>query len=343
MKIAIIGANGQVGTELCLMLRQKNYDVIPIVRNKLGASFLTYQNFKCRIADVGIKVQAKEALADIDKVILAAYAMSGTAQEVRAINTNLIKHTVHYTKNNSKLIVFSSIRAFSGKVDTNTSKYWFSPDYDREKRFLEKLLKKECVKDQKQGFCFRLGHVVGGNQSKVIKFKDSINIDNYENNLDVFANQESNIVHTQTIMHACVHAFTQELKPSVYSLVNKPQWTWEEVFSYYSPGISITYKSQKNTKNKIAKLLISIIWGIALTQKSRAVKLLRYLPSDLSKKIQGIYFNKLLAKEINNYKSHFKPVFINEFGYKSIPGPFISGLSNTKTHLKELDITKYFG
>ena len=33
MKIAVIGANGNVGTELCYMLKD-NCEVIPIVRNK---------------------------------------------------------------------------------------------------------------------------------------------------------------------------------------------------------------------------------------------------------------------------------------------------------------------
>jgi uncharacterized protein YbjT (DUF2867 family) len=64
VKIAIVGANGQVGKELCLLFRQNGHDIIPIVRNKLGASFLIHQNFDCRIADIGEKDQAKKALTD---------------------------------------------------------------------------------------------------------------------------------------------------------------------------------------------------------------------------------------------------------------------------------------
>ena len=51
MKLAVIGANGQVGTELCFLLRE-NVDLIPIVRNKLGTIFLKHNGFKCCIADI---------------------------------------------------------------------------------------------------------------------------------------------------------------------------------------------------------------------------------------------------------------------------------------------------
>ena len=38
MKIALIGANGKLGTELCFLLKNEVEEIKPIVRNKLGTT-----------------------------------------------------------------------------------------------------------------------------------------------------------------------------------------------------------------------------------------------------------------------------------------------------------------
>ena len=42
MKLGIIGANSNVGTELSFLFKN-NFDVITITRNQLGSIFLKYQ------------------------------------------------------------------------------------------------------------------------------------------------------------------------------------------------------------------------------------------------------------------------------------------------------------
>jgi len=47
MKLAVVGANGKVGTELCFLLKDE-IEVVPIVRNRLGAIFLNHNGFNCK-------------------------------------------------------------------------------------------------------------------------------------------------------------------------------------------------------------------------------------------------------------------------------------------------------
>jgi len=88
MKFAIVGANGQVGTELCFLLRNEDLEVVPIVRNKLAAGFLDYHGFDCRIADISDEEDAREALNDIDVIVVAALA---SGLQARRINRLLIQ------------------------------------------------------------------------------------------------------------------------------------------------------------------------------------------------------------------------------------------------------------
>ena len=65
MKLGLIGANSNVGTELCFLLRN-SVELIPIVRNKIGSLFLNYHNFDCRISDMSNEHDASAALNDLD-------------------------------------------------------------------------------------------------------------------------------------------------------------------------------------------------------------------------------------------------------------------------------------
>ena len=50
-KIGIIGANGQVGTEVCIHLSEiDNFEVIPICRSNSSTAFLRKIGLNCKVA-----------------------------------------------------------------------------------------------------------------------------------------------------------------------------------------------------------------------------------------------------------------------------------------------------
>ena len=66
MKLALIGANGKVGTELCFLLKNEVEGIKPIIRNNLGAVFLKFHGFNCTIADI----QEKDLMPQIHLQVL---------------------------------------------------------------------------------------------------------------------------------------------------------------------------------------------------------------------------------------------------------------------------------
>jgi len=137
MKLGLIGANGNVGTELCFLLKN-DVDLKPIIRNRLGSVFLKHNGFSCTIADISQNKDSKEHLSDIDAVVISSYAtdpFSGSqTQSSRKINEQIIKNSVKFSGKDATIIYFSTIRAFSHKIDPNTSHFWTRPGYDKEKK-----------------------------------------------------------------------------------------------------------------------------------------------------------------------------------------------------------------
>ena len=234
MKIGLIGANGSIGTELSFLLKN-NVDPIAIIRNRLGSIFLKHHNFSCRICDVSEENDAKKYLSDLDKIVIFSYATDPySGRQTRSsqkINKNIIKNTIKFSRKNSTIIYFSTIRAFSNDIVPNTSNFWMKSGYAKEKINLEKLLLSESKKNNKKAFILRISQVFGDNQPRTSTFKNLLS--QQKINVLVDPRKKSNIVHTVTIKDAILKCLSSASTPGIYSLTNNPQWTWKEVIDYY--------------------------------------------------------------------------------------------------------------
>ena len=344
MKIAIVGANGQVGTELSFLLRSQGVDAVPIVRSRLGAAFLRHHDFSCRIADVSNASEAELVLRDADAVILSVIVsdVGGPSKQSRRINDAILRNAILHTRKDARVIFFSSIRAFSRRVDPSTP--WWGMPYDREKRRAERLLLKLCAKEGKLGYAFRLGHVFGKNQAKTRKIQEIL-AGEEPVLLAVERERPSNIVHTVTIADAVLRAANTDLSPGVYSVVNAPQWTWGEVAGYYAGGRQLAFSQRKSGTDRrfvgmLQKALMSLTsftlkHGRAVFAPVRP----KLLPTSLDQYIQFRAIMQKVKSEIRQTNPAVQPsAQIPEFGYLPIPGPFIQGLTDTRDLLDSADI-----
>lgn len=337
MNLAIIGANGNVGTELSLLLhKEKNVRVYPIVRNILGKAFLHAVGLPCRVADIAAESDAQTSLSDIDVAILAAYVwpdFSLSATHNKRLNKQLILNAVRFTKPGATLIYFSSLRAFSRSIDPETP--FIKPLYDYEKKSLEHFFYRICRRFKKKGYVFRLGHVFGKHQPLTRKIKELVG------NKNIIALQTSprtvaNVLHTVTLTEAILLAASAQFPEKTYTLVNQPQWTWEDVFRHYAhSSLEILWK-EKNTRSQKSRFFVSFFSRFLQKHYAR----LRFLlPESLDRRIQDTYRIQKMRGEIAQLAADKKPVFLEAFRYKPAPGPFLPGLKDTKELLKRKDIS----
>jgi dTDP-4-dehydrorhamnose reductase len=381
MKIGLIGANGSIGTELSFLLKN-NVDPIAIIRNRLGSIFLKHHNFSCRICDVSEENDAKKYLSDLDKIVIFSYATDPySGRQTRSsqkINKNIIKNTIKFSRKNSTIIYFSTIRAFSNDIVPNTSNFWMKSGYAKEKINLEKLLLSESKKNNKKAFILRISQVFGDNQPRTSTFKNLLS--QQKINVLVDPRKKSNIVHTVTIKDAILKCLSSASTPGIYSLTNNPQWTWKEVIDYYrKPESIIEYTLKSNDKNKNESFIQhdnSFFWNLLKSNKKFIKPFLYYISAKYEPQIQKKLSIKKMSTAISTLKnknlssvqeykniisyldnvdkdlidknmifknicnnSNSKNIFnIEEFNFNPIPGPFLNDLDNTRTLLKNINL-----
>ncbi len=346
MQVAIVGANGRVGTELSFLLRKDGVNVVPIVRNKIGAIFLDYHGFNCRIAEVANEDDAKNALCDIDVVVVAALALDsmGYTRRSRRTNDAIMRNSVRFCKEQAKILYFSSIRAFSSNVDPGTSRV--PPPYDVEKRRGENTLFKSCNKEGKLGYALRLGHVFGSNQVWTKNIVDLLS-GRTEIHLQVSPDRFSNALHVPTLKEVIMTCAGAVLNPGMYSVVNCPQWSWRELFNYYKGHVEVIFhgdpeKPKANINKKVSQTVYKFmrsqrehpsLFGSEGDRRFSALRL--YLPTRVEQYLQCKYLRTKASSEMKELAEAAAPIYLSEFGYRPIPGPFIPGLSETKKLLEE--------
>ena len=99
-KILILGANGQVGKELCIYLKNfENCNIIASTRNNLSAYFLISHNINCVIGDIYNNEILKREIETSDLIFDLAAPSGGNLSEIKKNNISPMKQ--HSTKNNN--------------------------------------------------------------------------------------------------------------------------------------------------------------------------------------------------------------------------------------------------
>jgi nucleoside-diphosphate-sugar epimerase len=330
MKIAIIGANGQVGTELSFYLRgQADIEVVPVVRNVLGSAFLDDQQFSCRVFDICDKAQAKEGLADVDVVVISSYVFRA-GKESQRLNRSMIENSISYSRPASKIIYLSSVRALGWRVDKGTPRFAVPRSYDRNKKLLEKYLLESCRGTGKTAIALRLGHVYGKNQPRTAELQKLLSCGK-PLELHVSASAASNVVHTATIANCIEVCAKSNIKSDIYSLVNVPQWSWSSVFEYYNDcGAKLEFRDPGRRKSPVFRRVEQLFWKFVRSNRETFAELRQFVPPTMEQKIQRRFAVRNAASEIAAVsQSRKRIVEMREFRYKAMPEKFVPGLGES--------------
>ncbi len=338
MKIAVIGANGQVGREVCLFLSVMGIQVLAISRSEIGGAFLERCGVMCTYGSVGNPEEARSMLAGCDLVADFSHPRSGFVGEIRSAIRLNIENVLRWAPQKAAYVYISTINAFGMRDGKSELKnYWLSHSrYSASKRYGEKLTFRG--KSSRNVYVLRLGHVHGELQRVSAE-----TIEEVSSGRGVFPfdpNTESYTVFCFSIAEALKNIATGRENPGLYTLVSTPGWSWKDLYSYWADRVNCQFEfvvRQRSTSSNVRlrwfgrKCSAPLIqWGM----RNRELILnycLGYFPT-IEARISAEYFRRKAASEISAYVRDTEPV--REFMMGQVPGRRLTSLSDSRVSME---------
>ena len=244
IKVGVLGANGQVGAELCLLLsRVAGLEIIPICRTRSGSAFLRWKGLRCRHGRFTDSAEAPNLAGDCDVIINSALA-SGTPAEIRRSEDALIRNSFQYSRPGAVIIYLSTQTVYG---DPTPGRIRWRSAYGSVKLLSERTVRRCARRYGKAGYIFRLGHVGGALQNISCTIRNNISSGSLYLPAD---DRPSNMVYTVTIIEAIQRAISGGFPAGTYDLMNVPQWSWHQVHAYEAQRLGaspqITYVADES-------------------------------------------------------------------------------------------------
>lgn len=301
-KIAIIGANGQVGAELCLLLAANaDFELVPICRNRSGSAFLRWQGIACRHGRAADPKEAPRLLADCDVIVNSSLA-GGSPAQIRRIENRIIHHMFACSKPSATIIHFSTQSVY-GDPRPHRWIRWRNP-YGRAKLATERQVRVEQRRHRKAAYVLRLGHVCGPLQEITHGIRTDIRAKRV-----IFPDQNhsSNTVYTVAIVAAIAQIIRGSVKPDTYDLMNSPPWGWREVYDYEARACNTALSPvavpamARAPRSAVLESALRFAGSLASTQPVRdaVAKLFAYAPDQLNARALAWWYKKRAGSEIS--------------------------------------------
>lgn len=300
LRLGIVGANGQVGAELCVLLAaRKDLELIPICRNRSGSAFLRWQGIACRHGRIADEADAHRLLSDCDVVINSSLA-SGTPSQIRRVEARIIANIFGCSKDSATIVHFSTQSVYG---DPSPGRWirWRSP-YGRAKLATERRVRALSRETRKRCYVLRLGHVCGAMQ----EISNTIRADIRAGSVVLPAvDRSSNTVFTAAIVGAIDQIIAGTVCPDTYDLMNFPRWTWSEVYDFEaaacrSPLTPKIVSAAPGEGSAMRRWLARAAGEAAASEGARnlAAKLFAYAPESLNARATAWWFARRARTEI---------------------------------------------
>lgn len=300
-KVAVVGANGQVGAELCLLLaRHPEIDLIPVCRNRTGSAFLRSCGIPVRHGRVADPQDARRVLSDCDVVVNSSLA-SGSPREIRRIEGELIRNIFAASPKGASIVHFSTFSVY-GDASPWQRIRWRSP-YGRTKLSTEGDVRRAASATGKNAFIFRLGHVGGELQGITGQVRKEIRLGAARL---PDRDTASNLVFTVTIADAICRVVAGGSTPGTYDLMNSPPWTWREVYEFEADQMGVPFVPKlfafPSARPPLRPFsgLASTVGALATVPSARnfGAKLFAHAPSAVSSHAMAWWYRRRARTEI---------------------------------------------
>ncbi len=339
--IGILGANGQVGSEVCLFLSQLgDVRVIPICRTELGATLLRRCGLECRIGTLVNEAEATRLLAECDLVADFTLPRGARVSEIRAAIKQTVETVMRYAPAGAPFVYISSLVAFGvSPADQTFRTRFLSPTlYGSTKRYAERLVFRVGKRVNRDAYVLRLGQVHGELQSVSRGIRQRL-----DEEIAHVPLGNSHAVFTYTIAEALVNIANRKEKPGQYSLISAPDWSWTEVYEYYAhragctPNIvSYEFSADKRStghalKSIARRIAKPVIQGAGRHREAITGYLLRPLPK-LEQRLRAAWGLQRARTEVSEMtalklKDQYRPFKL----HGEVPGNRLRSISDCRT------------
>jgi nucleoside-diphosphate-sugar epimerase len=245
-RVAVLGANGQVGSELCLYLKVAEFcEPIAIARSSQSMALLARLGVECRSGDVSNPKVAASLLGDCDLIFDLALPNGRNLTETRRMQRARTEAIFSVTKPPKGYVLASTTSVFRFSASLP-----FFRAYRSMKLFAERLSRSAGSKYDVAVYIFRLGQVHGSLQSCSESLKRSLAI---VRGPVIVPNQASNAIFVYSIAEAIRVILFERPKPATYTLVAEPAWTFADLVERYAEmlGLRMTIVTE-NVKSRSA-------------------------------------------------------------------------------------------
>jgi dTDP-4-dehydrorhamnose reductase len=305
-RIGIIGANGQVGTEVCLLLRMMDeFEPVPICRTEIAGAFLRRCGFNPRLGRVDNPDHAPTLLGNLD--VIADFSLpSGASSGVRAAMRSVIPNIARHAPAGIPMVYLSSITAF-GIPDFHSPlrEYLFSRNnYGACKRYAEGLVRKHGAETRRDIYILRVGVVHGELQAVTRKCLRDVRLAG--STPTYIPDCESFTVFAFSIAEAIAGIARGREEPGSYTMLSNPGWSWQDVHKWYCSRAGVDGNVVLLGPDADAPPSLSSAAGTALGPAKRAGRVVKdivagYLGAALpsvESKLRGVYHRNGAAAEI---------------------------------------------
>jgi nucleoside-diphosphate-sugar epimerase len=306
MKIAVLGANGQVGSEVCLLLsRLPGIEVVPVCRNRSGSAFLRWHGLACRHGRPAEPAEAAALLGDCD--VIANFALAtGRPRQAREANRRLVESAATASPAHARLILFSTLAVYPEFLTAGAPRG--ETAYGREKLRGERDALRAGRAAGKPTWVLRLGHVYGELQGIRAEMRRLVSAGPV--NVPRGGEGGSNVVHTATIVDAILAvAEGRSGAPGTYDLVSTPVWSWRQVLAAEAAAAGVPLVLEDAVPDPFAVAGPGARWrarlrGLAATvlasPRTREIGLrwIAHLPEPVNLRLQSRNFQRRAAAEI---------------------------------------------
>jgi len=334
MRIIVVGANGQVGAEVTLLLANApGIEVRPIVRSRSGSAFLRYHGVRVMHGSISDPAQSRRLLEGAD--VIADFALAlGTPAASLEQNEQILAQIFEGSPQSSTIAFFSTL-AVLGSDGTSGSggRTMYSKLKLRNERQVQALARKW----RRRAYVLRLGHVAGAYQFINQLWRSEIEAGPVRL---IDPERHSNVTFTETIADAlCAIGEGRAGPPGLYDLVNQPQWSWRDIYTHEAerlgaPLVIVSSRDETDRKSTAAMSLKARILAIIdrLGLREKAQMLVAELPETFNESAKAEHNASRARAEIAKL-THLLPIRNSAQLWPAIAVNNLTGLRETKSLL----------